>query len=134
MSAQKIAEPPRLRRRLHRTGDDSLKVVSGLNFQRAHHRVRSFANGNHQHPVVGMKVVEIFADPQNAAFTANMAFESPINARLAERAFKNLPRRNPHLDGSSLAVGRRHGKDYRSEQLFSAPSAAFFSSLCGKSS
>ena len=102
----KITEPARLRIRLHRTGDDSFKIISGLNFQRAHHRVRSLADRNHQHAVVGMQIVKVFAHAQHAALTTNIALECLINTGFAKSAFEKMPRRNPHLDGKSFAVGR----------------------------
>jgi hypothetical protein len=53
-----------------------------------------------------MKIVKVFANPQHPAFAGNMALESSINAGFAQRTFEKLPRRDPHLDGDSLAVGR----------------------------
>src|SRR5579864_8572112 len=106
MSAMKIAEPACLRTRLNRTGDDSFKVISRLNFQCTQHCLRGLADGNHQHAVVSMKIVKVFADTQHPAFAGNMTLESSINAGFTQRTFEKLPRRDPHLNGDSLAVGR----------------------------
>src|SRR5580704_4025921 len=104
MSAKKIAEPARLRARLHRTGDDSFKIVSSLNLQSTHHRMCSLAEGNHQHAIERVKVVKVLADAQHPVLARNMALESPINAGLAQPVFKKMPRQNPHLDDHSFAV------------------------------
>jgi hypothetical protein len=53
-----------------------------------------------------MKIVEVFADSQHPAFTRNMALESAINAGFAQGVFEEMPRRDPHLNGESLSIGR----------------------------
>src|SRR3981081_1637287 len=112
MSTKKVAEPMRLRTRLHRAGDDSFKIISSLNFQGAHHRVRGLADGDYEHAIVRVKIVKVLGNAQHPALARNMALESSIDAGFAQRAFEKMPRQNPHLNGNSFAVTRRrrHGR------------------------
>ena len=84
----KISEATGLRIWPHGTGDDAFEIISGLKFQRVYHRVRSLADGDHEHAAVRMKIVKVFADPEHATFTADMPLESPINAGFTEGVFE----------------------------------------------
>ena len=115
MPAVIIAESSRLRSWLHRTGNNALEIVPSLNFQRVHHGVRRFANGDHQHAVVRVEIVKVFADPQHTAFAGNMALEGAINAGFSQRTRENISRLNSHLNGDPFAIARcrRHGRIIR---------------------
>ena len=116
MSSLKVAETAHLRRRQNRAGDDSFKLVPCLHFQGTGHGVRGLADGNHQHSVVSMKIVEVFADAQHAAFTGDMTLKSLVDTGFCKCVLEKMPRRNAHLDGQLFPIRgcRRHGKNYTS--------------------
>ena len=84
--------------------NNSFEALSGLHFQGVDHPGCGFAEGNHEHAAVGIKLVEVFADAQHAAFAINMALEGTVDAGFGEGVFKKLAGCDPHVEGKAFAI------------------------------
>ena len=72
MSATKITESAYLRSGWDRTGNDPFQRRTRPVRQGFHHRVTSFSQRKHEHPIVRLEVVEIFTHAQHAALAVNV--------------------------------------------------------------
>src|SRR5438477_254892 len=103
MSAVKISEAGDLGRGFNGAGDNPFKAAARLRFERSHHGVRGFANGNHGNPAVGIQVVEIFGNTQNAAIAFDVSPEAGIDAGFVKRTIEEMTGGVTHLE-SELAI------------------------------
>ncbi len=99
MASEKIAEAANLRSWRGGTGDDPFKAVSGLHVQCSHHGMRRLAQCHDEDSVVGMEIVQVFANAQHAALANHMLFESTINAGPGQGVFEKMARSDAHFDG-----------------------------------
>ena len=96
---------------LDRAGDDAFELcVANLRGERLGHGVPGFADRDDEHAPVGVEVVEIFADAQDAALAVHVASERSRNAGFSERVLEDLARCVAH-GGEEGGIG--HKVDYR---------------------
>ena len=107
MASAKVAEAPNLRNRIDRTGHNALEAIARLHFERIDHGMRRFADGNHQHAIVGIKVMQVFANAEHSAIAIHVALKCPVDAGFRERMLEQMTRGNPHVQGKLLAIGGR---------------------------
>ena len=86
------------------------KAVARLHFERIDHGMRRFADGDHQHAVVGIEVVQVLANAEHALVAIHMALKCPVDAGFRQRMLKQMTRGDPHVQSKLVAIGgrRRH--------------------------
>ena len=72
--------------------------------------MRRLADGNHQHAIVGIEVVQILANSKHAFVTIHMSLKCAVDAGFRQRMLKQVARDNAHVESKLLAIGgrRRH--------------------------
>ena len=80
MASAKVAKAPSLRSRIDRTGHNAFEAIARLHFERIDHGMRGFADGDHQHAIVGIEVMQVFANAEHSAIAIHMALECPVDA------------------------------------------------------
>src|SRR5208282_945758 len=106
MSAAKIAEAADLIRGLDGRRDDAFESATGLSFESGGHGVRGFADGDDEDAVVGVEIVEIFSDAQDAALTVDVAGEGAFDGGVLQRGGEDLAGDFAHVAELPLAGGR----------------------------
>ena len=107
MAAAKVAKASHLRNRIDRTGHDAFEAIARLHFQRIDHGMRGFADGDHQHAVVGIEVVQVFANAEHSAIAIHVTLKCPVDAGFGESVLEQVTRGDPHVQGKRLAIGSR---------------------------
>ena len=69
--------------------------------------MRRFADGDHQHAVVGIEIVQVLANAKHPAIAIHVALKCPVNAGFRESMLKQMTRGDPHVQGKFLAIGGR---------------------------
>ena len=112
MPATKIAEAAELAREIDRRRDDAFKVAAGLCFKRGDHSVRRLSHGHYKDAVIGIKIMQIFANAQYVAFAMHIAGESAFDGGVAQRGGKNFTRNATHMAELLIALRGNvgHGK------------------------
>src|SRR5258706_15311482 len=115
MSAPKIPEATHLPLWLYRRSDDPLKPTTRLRFQRRHHRMRRFADGNYEHSRIGIEIVQVLANAQHSALAAYVTRKRTLNRSVFQCGREDLTGDVPHLPELLLALGSdlHHNGDYR---------------------
>ena len=90
MSAVKIAKAADVKLGFDGTGDDAFEALAGLFVQRSEHRVRSFADGDYEHAVVGIQVVQVLANAENSALGVHLPGESLADAGFPKSVFEDV--------------------------------------------
>ncbi len=102
MPSAKITEASQLRSRVDRTGDDAFEAVSRLHFERIHHGVRRFADGDHEHAIVRIEIVQVFADAEHSAIAIHVTLKRPVDAGFGESVLEQMARGDPHVQGKPV--------------------------------
>ena len=91
------------------------KLLPRLGFERCSHGVRGFSNGDDEDALVGIEIVEVFADAQNAALTVHVAGKRAFYGGVFERGGEDLAGDFAHAAELLVALGSQvgHGRDYR---------------------
>ena len=78
-----------LRCGIDRGGDDAFEAAADLGFERFDQSVSGFTDGDDQHAGVGVEVVEVVTDSQDAALAVNVAGEGFWDAGFGEGIVEN---------------------------------------------
>ncbi len=118
MASAKIAEAVDLVRGFDRRCDDAsrlLPLASDLGFESGGHGVRGLADGDDEDAIVGIEMVEVFADAQDAALAVHVAGEGGFDGGVFEGRGEYLAGGFAHAGELLLALGSQvgHGRDYR---------------------
>ena len=62
---------------------------------------------DHQHAIIGIEVVQVFADAEHAAITIHMSLKCPVDAGFRKRMLEKMPRGNAHIQSKLVAIGGR---------------------------
>ncbi len=73
--------------------------------KRIDHGLRRFADGDHQHAVVGIEIVQVLADAQHSAIAIHVALKRPVDAGFREGMLKQMTRGDSHVQGKLFAIG-----------------------------
>jgi kynurenine formamidase len=92
MSTVKIAETPDMEIRRNRAGDDAFETVACVLIQGFQHAVRSLAYGDYNHPAVRAEAVQILADSEYVAVTADMTLKCAADSGFAHSVLKDMAR------------------------------------------
>src|ERR1700716_2396946 len=109
MSTAKITEAANLVYWFDRRCDDAFEAAAELRFESGGHGVRGLSDGDDEHTIVGIEIVQIVADAQNAALTVHVAGESVSDGGILESGRKDLARRLAHASKLLGALGRKIG-------------------------
>src|SRR5450755_2380328 len=96
MSPSKIAQAAYLARWFHRRRHDALKTASRLSLKSRRHGVRRLANGNREHALIRIEMIQIFADAQDAVLAMHVARERAFDGSILQRRSEDLSRRITH--------------------------------------
>ena len=107
MASAKVAKTPNLRNRIDRTGHDAFEAIARLHFKRIDHGMRRFADGDHQHALVRIEVMQVLADAQHSAIAIHMTLKCPVDAGFLEGMLKQVAGGDPHVQRKLFAVGGR---------------------------
>ena len=84
MSAAKIAEAADLIGWLDRRCNNAFESAAELGFESGGHGVRSLADGDDEDALVGIEIVQVVADAQDAALAVHVAGEGAFNRGVLE--------------------------------------------------
>ncbi len=105
MAAAKIAEASHLRNRIERAGHDACEAAARLHFERIDHGMRRLANGDHQHAIVGIEVVQILANAEHTFIALHVSLKCPVDAGFRKCMLKQVTRSDAHVQGKLIAIG-----------------------------
>ena len=115
MSAMKITEAAHLTclkltrrfdRRLDRRCDDAFEAAAHLGFESGGHGMRRLSDGDHEDAIVGIKMVQIFADAQHTPLAVHVAREGVFDGCVLQRRRENLAGNFAHASELLAALGR----------------------------
>src|SRR5215469_1533663 len=92
MSALKITEGAGLEWRNQRARNHAFEALARLLNESSEHRVCGFTQGNDQHTVVGVEVVEVFGNAEDSAIAVHVAREGLFYAGFGQCVFEQAPR------------------------------------------
>ena len=79
----KITKAADVKLRRNRAGDEAFEPFTRLLVQSGEHGVRRLSNRNNEDATVRIEIVQVFADPKNAAFAIQMPYKRTPDAGLA---------------------------------------------------
>src|ERR1700687_1519225 len=85
-----------------------------MGFESRGHGVRGLSDGDDEDAIVGIEIVQIVADAQNAALTVHVAGEGVFDGGILQRCGEDLTGGVAHAAELLIALGRyrEHGRDY----------------------
>src|SRR6059036_2092023 len=98
MAAAKIAEASHLRNWIDGSGYDPFESAARLHFERIDHGMGRLAEGNHQHPVVGIEIVQVLANAKHTFVAIHVTLKGPVNAGLGQRVLKQVAGGYAHVE------------------------------------
>ncbi len=109
MSAAKIAETADLAHGIDRRCDDALEAAAELGFESGGHGVRGLSYGDYEDAVVGIEIMQVFADAQDAALTMHVAGEGGFNGGVFQGGGEYLASDFAHTSELLVAGGSQAG-------------------------
>ena len=115
MSSAKIAEAADLAFRLDRRCDDTFKTPADLRFEGRSHGVSGLANRDHEDAMVGIEVVQIVSDAEDAALAVDAAGKRGFYGSILKRGGEDIASGVAHPGELLQALGGeiRHARDYK---------------------
>src|SRR5215472_916230 len=107
MAPVEVAETVHLRSRIDGTGNDSFEAAANLGFESFDQRMSRLAGRYHEHSRVGIEIVKILADAENASLIVDMPLEGFGDGRFAQCVEEN---------GAGSVAHRRSG--LRDHEIF----------------
>src|SRR5215469_5088194 len=110
MPSAKIAVSTHLRFRQYRARHNSFYGRSDLRCQSFNHGVRRFAESNRKDTGIGVQIVKILADAQNATFILHVAGKTPSYGCVSKNLGEDGPCSVTHFAEPRFAGWLRHAR------------------------
>src|SRR5579863_307679 len=99
VATEKITKAPNLGSGSHRRGYNSLKVGASLHLQCIHHGVCGLTERDYENAMVGVEVVQVLPNTQDATLANDVLPEGPIDTGFGQSVLENMARNHAHFDG-----------------------------------